>query len=178
MTGSGLDRVSLAAGIAVTLIGGLLCLDQLDAISIHDWATGGWSGAFIWPLALAVAGAALLWAGTRRPARTPDAPPYRTRLDPQTAVRPMTPAATTTEPDTETRILDLYRGGFGVALVVGAALLFLTSPRSSRSSPWPSFSRRSSGASAAIWPTSDPSASVPRSGPRWPPTCTIRSCRR
>ena len=40
---------------------------------------------------------------------------------------PPTPApAPAAEPDTETRILDLYRGGFGVALVLGAALLFLT----------------------------------------------------
>ena len=118
------DRVSLAAGVAFALIGGLLCLDQLDAISIHDWVAAGWSGAFIWPLVLALAGAALLWAGTRRPARTADAPPYRTRLEPQAGTQ--TASTPPVEPDAETRILDLYRGGFGVALVVGAALLFLT----------------------------------------------------
>jgi signal transduction histidine kinase len=121
---TGQARVSLAAGIAVTLLGGLLCLDQLDVVSIHDWATAGWSGAFIWPVLLAFVGATLLWAGTRRPARTPDAPPYRTRIDPSVPVRPA--KADPEEPDAETRILDLYRGGFGIALVIGAALLFLT----------------------------------------------------
>jgi len=120
---TGPERVSLAAGIAAALFGGLLCLDQLDVVSIHDWATAGWSGAFIWPLLLAFAGAALLWAGTRRPARAPEAPPYRTR-NPRIPVRPA--RSEPEEPDAETRILDLYRGGFGVALVIGAALLFLT----------------------------------------------------
>ncbi len=123
MSRSAPERAPLAAGIAVTLLGGLLCLDQLDVVSIHDWAADGWSGAFIWPLALAVGGAALLWVGTRRPARTVDAPPYRTRLDRSAGDRPPAPEP---EPDTETRILDLYRGGFGVLLVIGAALLFLT----------------------------------------------------
>lgn len=85
MSRTGPERVSLAAGIAVTLIGGLLCLDQLDVLSIHDWVTAGWSGAFIWPLVLALAGAALLWAGTRPPAQAPDPPPYRTRLQPRPA---------------------------------------------------------------------------------------------
>jgi signal transduction histidine kinase len=117
------DRVSLIAGIAVALLGLLLCLDQLDVVSIHRWAAAGWSDAFIWPLVLAVAGAALLWAGTRRPARTPDAPPYRSRIESREP-RPL--EAESPEPDAEARILDLYRGGFGVALVVGAALLFLT----------------------------------------------------
>ena len=107
--------------------GVVLCLDQLDVLSIHEWASGGWSNAFLWPLVLAIAGAALLWAGTRRPARTPEDPPYRTRLDRRAPVTSRTAAtAAPPEPDTETRILDLYRGGFGVALVIGAALLFLT----------------------------------------------------
>ena len=122
MSRSRVDPTSLVAGIALAAGGVVLCLDQLEVISIHDWATGGWSGAFIWPILLALAGAALLWAGTRRPARTPEAPPYRNRLDPQ----PAPPATAEPAADTETRILDLYRGGFGVALVVGAALLFLT----------------------------------------------------
>ncbi len=124
MTAPRTNRVSLLAGIAFALIGVLLCLDQLDAISIHSWAAAGWSDAFIWPLALAVAGAGLLWAGTRPPARAPEAPPYRTRIEPRDEDRPNDTDAA--ESDTETRILDLYRGGFGVALVVGAALLFLT----------------------------------------------------
>jgi signal transduction histidine kinase len=110
---------SLVAGIACVLIGMVLCLDQLDVLSIHSWAAAGWSDAFIWPLVLAIAGAGLLWAGTRRPARSPEAPPYRYRVEPRQA-------GAEAPSDAETRILDLYRGGFGVALVIGAALLFLT----------------------------------------------------
>ena len=36
------------------------------------------------------------------------------------------PAAEPTAPDRHRRLMDLYRGGFGVALVVGAVLLFLS----------------------------------------------------
>ena len=124
MSRTGPERVSLAAGIAAALFGGLLCLDQLDVVSIHDWATAGWSGAFIWPLAPrlrgrrpALGGHPPAGADARRPA-VPD--PHRPEgPGPPGAVR-------AEEPDAETRILDLYRGGFGVALVIGAALLFLT----------------------------------------------------
>ena len=86
----------------------------------------GWSDALVWPLVLAVAGAALLWAGPAGRARTRSAPPYRTRRRPAPPVARRPDDGAPPEPDTETRILDLYRGGFGVALVVGAALLFLS----------------------------------------------------
>jgi signal transduction histidine kinase len=71
-----------------------------------------WSDPLVWPLVLAAAGAALLWRQSRlpsRPAGEIDAagPPERER--------------------TRSPVADLYRGGFAIALVVGAALLFLSS---------------------------------------------------
>src|SRR5947207_1091588 len=66
-----------------------------------------WTDSLVWPLVLAAAGAALLWRQSR-----PAAP-----AEPEDA-RP--------EP-AEPRFADLYRGGFAIALVVGAALLFLSS---------------------------------------------------
>jgi signal transduction histidine kinase len=56
-----------------------------------------WSDALVWPLVLAAFGAALLWGRFRVP----------------TAAR--------------SRVVDLYRGVFGVLFVLGAALLFLSS---------------------------------------------------
>ena len=116
------DRTSLVAGLVLAAGGAVLCLDQAGVLSINDWAEGGFGGTFIWPLALALAGAALLWAGFRRPRRAPtaDRPLYR-HADPG----PAETEAPIDRPESE-RLLDLYRGGFGIALVVGAALLFLS----------------------------------------------------
>jgi phage shock protein PspC (stress-responsive transcriptional regulator)/signal transduction histidine kinase len=85
---------------------GMLCLSLLLILrELGIW----WSDAFAWPLVLAAAGGALLWRQSRlmqpAPATTATAP------------RPSTP---------QSRIADLYRGGFGVALVIGAVLLFLS----------------------------------------------------
>lgn len=55
MSSPGVDRVSLVAGIAVALLGGLLCLDQLDLIAL-SW---GLAAAAI----CAAAGVALVAAG-------------------------------------------------------------------------------------------------------------------
>lgn len=55
MSPGGVDRVSLVAGIAFALFGGLLCLDQLDLIAL---APGIIAAAFC-----AAAGAALVAAG-------------------------------------------------------------------------------------------------------------------
>ena len=62
------------------------------------------SDALVWPLTLAGAGGALLWR------RLPS---------------PATAAETAREPPYRTVAPGVYRGGFGVALVVGAGLLFL-----------------------------------------------------
>jgi signal transduction histidine kinase len=74
-----------------------------------------WSDALVWPLVLAASGATLLWRQSRAGAA---------RDEPIAAVgRERTP----TQPEERrSRLADLYRGGFGAALVVGAALLFLS----------------------------------------------------
>jgi signal transduction histidine kinase len=91
---------------------GLLALSALLVFrELGIW----WSDALVWPLVLATAGAALLWRQSRamQPAAV-DAPQPSTAAEPATATtRRAGPA-------------DLYRGGFGIALVVGAALLFLS----------------------------------------------------
>ncbi len=89
----------VAAGAALLMLAALLAFRELGI-----W----WSDSLVWPLVLAAAGAALLWRSSRR--GTAPAP----STDPLPAPGPP-------------RIGELYRGGFGVALVIGAALLFLSS---------------------------------------------------
>ena len=96
----------VAAGAGLLALSALLVFRELGI-----W----WSDALVWPLVLATAGAALLWRQSRamQPAAV-DAPAPSTTADPATVTpRRAGPA-------------DLYRGGFGIALVVGAALLFLS----------------------------------------------------
>jgi signal transduction histidine kinase/phage shock protein PspC (stress-responsive transcriptional regulator) len=100
----------LAAGAAFLTLAGLLVFRELGL-----W----WSDALVWPLVLAAAGAALLWrqsqAPTSEPARRGPSPrPATVRADAEVA---STGAAS--------QVTGIYRGGFGIALVVGAALLFL-----------------------------------------------------
>jgi signal transduction histidine kinase len=117
------DRVSLVAGVAVALVGAVLCLDQLDLVAIGPGSVADlgiwWGAAVVGPIALAAAGAALLWALSRRAGED------ERRVAPD-ASGPAPGAARREEPSAATRLRDLYRGGFGVALVVGAALLFLS----------------------------------------------------
>jgi signal transduction histidine kinase len=63
-----------------------------------------WSDALIWPLVLAASGAALIWRHSTTRAATEAAEPRPARVR---------------------RHRGRYRGGFGIALVIGAALLFL-----------------------------------------------------
>jgi signal transduction histidine kinase len=90
----------VAAGVGLLTLSLLLAFRQLGI-----W----WSDALAWPLALAAFGAALLWdrsrsSADRRGDANGDAPaPLRTPLG------------------------DLYRGVFGILLVIGAGLLFLSS---------------------------------------------------
>jgi signal transduction histidine kinase/phage shock protein PspC (stress-responsive transcriptional regulator) len=94
----------IAAGAGLLMLAALLAFRQLGI-----W----WTDALVWPLVLAAAGAALLWRQSRPPsapdagatARPSERPPERPR----------------------SAVADLYRGGFAIALVVGAALLFLSS---------------------------------------------------
>jgi len=80
------------------MLGALLAFRELGV-----W----WSDALVWPLVLAAAGAALLWRQSG-------------------PAGPGEPAVAEPRPG-GARMGDLYRGGFAVALVVGAALLFLSS---------------------------------------------------
>lgn len=91
---------NLGAGVALLVLAALLVFRAIGL-----W----WSDALVWPLVLVAAGLAVLW-GQSRASVVAEAPPD----EPDEAARPgASPAA-------------LYRGGFGVALVVGAALLFLS----------------------------------------------------
>jgi signal transduction histidine kinase/phage shock protein PspC (stress-responsive transcriptional regulator) len=93
----------VAGGVGLLTLSALLAFRELGL-----W----WSDALVWPLVLAAFGAALLWErsrsnGTARPA----APP----------------APATRGGAAGSRFADLYGGVFGVLLVMGAALLFLSS---------------------------------------------------
>jgi signal transduction histidine kinase len=97
------------AGWRIAVGAGLLMLAALIAFrQLGIW----WSDALVWPLVLAAAGAALLWRQSR----------------PSSSEAPA--AEHPGPPEDERRRLpgaELYRGGFAIALVVGAALLFLSS---------------------------------------------------
>lgn len=100
----------LSGGVGLLTLTGLLIFRELGI-----W----WSDALVWPLVLAAAGVALLWGqsrGEQAPAPAQAAVPAPVA----------TPAAPEYDPPAS-RFIELYRGGFGVALVVGAALLFLSS---------------------------------------------------
>jgi signal transduction histidine kinase/phage shock protein PspC (stress-responsive transcriptional regulator) len=107
-------QLGLGAGLLTT--SGLLVFRELGL-----W----WSDAVVWPLVLAVAGATLLWAQSRRADATAAAEPGPAAARPERA-RADEPTAPSPALTQASRLRDLYRGGFGVALVVGAALLFLS----------------------------------------------------
>jgi signal transduction histidine kinase/phage shock protein PspC (stress-responsive transcriptional regulator) len=103
----------LAAGCALLVLAGLLSFRELGI-----W----WSDALAWPLVLAAAGAGLLWWQSRP---DPVAPPAAASSPRAAETTPSaTPSARRAVAGRE-RLASLYRGGFGVALVLGAALLFL-----------------------------------------------------
>jgi phage shock protein PspC (stress-responsive transcriptional regulator)/two-component sensor histidine kinase len=91
----------VAAGAALLTLSALLAFRELGI-----W----WSDALVWPLVLAAGGAAVLWRQSRALAE-PDLPAE---------------SAPAPAPRASGAIPDLYKGGFGIALVVGAALLFLS----------------------------------------------------
>ena len=90
----------VAAGVALLTLSVLLAFRELGV-----W----WSDAWVWPLVLAAFGAALLWERARPAAPAP----------PAAAPAPAAPRG-------RSGIADLYGGVFGVLLVTGAALLFLS----------------------------------------------------
>jgi signal transduction histidine kinase len=100
----------VAAGVGLLTLSALLAFRELGI-----W----WSDAAAWPLVLAAFGAAVLWersraSGTEREPARSDARPSGHSSGSPPALSPM-------------RLADPYRGVFGVLLVAGAALLFLSS---------------------------------------------------
>jgi phage shock protein PspC (stress-responsive transcriptional regulator) len=121
----------IAAGVGCLTLGGLLTIRELGL-----W----WSDAIVWPFVLAAAGAAMLWRQTS--ARRAGPEPTRSPRDGVQAIEdPAPPAAATLHADDPAvaageqrpplgsaipqRLRAIYQGGFGIALVVGAGLLFL-----------------------------------------------------
>ena len=105
--GRGSRRV--AVGAALLALAFLLALRQLGLLFPDH---------IVWPVMLAAAGVALIWrqwGGRGRPA-----PPPTTARSAATQAAPE-PAVS----DERAALRTLYRGGFGVALIVGAGLLFL-----------------------------------------------------
>ena len=90
----------VAAGAALLALAALLAFRELGI-----W----WSDALVWPLVLAAGGAAVLWRQSRALAEPEVVAPAPQRAPRRSGAIP-----------------DLYKGGFGIALVVGAAMLFLS----------------------------------------------------
>ena len=105
----------IALGVGLLTLSCLLAFRQLGI-----W----WSDAIVWPLVAAAFGAVLLWGRSRpdAPGRKPDAPAASEPALTPTVAAPREPAGAS-----PSRIGDLYRGVFGILLVVGAGLLFLSS---------------------------------------------------
>jgi signal transduction histidine kinase len=105
----------VAIGIGLLTLSALLVFRQLGI-----W----WSDALVWPLVLAAFGAALLWR--RRATGGAETPGQEEHRSAASAVEPSSGGALAGAPS-RTRFADLYGGAFGVLLVAGAALLFLSS---------------------------------------------------
>ena len=102
----------VAAGVGFLTLAVLLVFREIGI-----W----WSDALIWPLILAASGAALLWRQSRamtEPAEAPAPAGEVLQSAPGAATRPVAPR--------RAGLADLYRGGFGVALIAGAALIVLS----------------------------------------------------
>lgn len=146
------DPVSLAAGVACLLVGAVFGLDQLGAVSLDPavvlatiCAAAGFvtvfsrrgvgvallaisalpllgeaglplSDAIVWPLVLVGVGLALLWDFSQTSAEPRPAVPTAEAGDRAARVSRRPGIALTA----------VYRGGFGIALVLGAGLLFLS----------------------------------------------------
>ncbi|WP_027007045.1 ATP-binding protein [Conexibacter woesei] len=115
-------------GVGCITLGALLAVRELGF-----W----WSDAVTWPLVLAASGLALLWRQTlgRRGAVEPEPRSPRAEDTLPSAAAPGEPSDAETAADEQARMVlgsgiperlrSIYQGGFGIALVVGAVLLFL-----------------------------------------------------
>jgi signal transduction histidine kinase len=110
-------RLRLAAGVGLLTLATLLVFRELGI-----W----WSDAVIWPMVMAASGAALLWAQSRAMQPGLEVEPETHAVATTAAEAPSAAAAAERPVPRRAGAADLYRGGFGVALVVGAGLLFLS----------------------------------------------------
>jgi signal transduction histidine kinase len=112
----------VAAGVGLLTLSGLLAFRELGI-----W----WSDALAWPLVLASFGAALLWSRSRATGSERGVTPRAWAASDREGARAESPAAAGDSiglaEHPPSRLAELYRGGFGVLLVAGAALLFLSS---------------------------------------------------
>ena len=102
----------VAAGVGFLTLAALLVMRE-----IGWW----WSDALIWPVILAASGAALLWRQSRAMTETASEPPATGEV-----LRAPPGAPRTTPRRQSAGVADLYRGGFGIALIAGAALIVLS----------------------------------------------------
>lgn len=105
---AGTDRAALAAGIALMATGGALLADDAGAFDLSARVVGALFAALLLISAVAFA--------VRRPSREIAAPTTGQVLTAQPGERPLA------ERDS---FRDLYRGGFGIALLAGAVLVAL-----------------------------------------------------
>ena len=108
----------VAAGVGLLTLSALLTFRQLDI-----W----WSDPLVWPLVLAAFGAALLWERSRATTGRDETPQAWAGSEPPPPGGTKAPDGGTPATRSASPLPDLYRGVFGVLLVLGAALLFLTS---------------------------------------------------
>jgi signal transduction histidine kinase len=99
----------IAAGVALLVVSALLVFRQLSV-----W----WSDALIWPVALAAFGVALLWTLSRQEAEQEEE-----ESEAETASRAELHMAAAEQPGARAKRASAI--GFGISLVIGAALLFL-----------------------------------------------------
>jgi phage shock protein PspC (stress-responsive transcriptional regulator)/two-component sensor histidine kinase len=108
----------VAAGVGLLTLSALLAFRELDI-----W----WSDALVWPLVLASFGVALLWQRSRGGPIPEEAPQASAGGKPMVADAAELGRGTGRAiPRPPSRLADLYSGVFGVLLVLGAALLFLS----------------------------------------------------
>ena len=108
----------VAAGVGLLTLSVLLAFRELGV-----W----WSDALVWPLVLAAFGAAVLWGRSRSTMNGGGAPGWTDRQPPVPTTLKSPARNRVAAAPAPSNLADLYRGFFGVLLVFGAALLFLSS---------------------------------------------------
>ena len=117
----GAARASLQVGAGVSLL--------LTSFVLTLRELGLWAGdVVVLPLVLAAGGVALVWRQSSQQPAVPELPttPRAAATLPTAAAAPAGPVTVEEERERRAaRVADVYRGGFGVALIVGAGLLVL-----------------------------------------------------